>query len=85
LREHTGRGLEEVLPDICRKLVGASFAERLTADSALLQKAGLEHLDAETRRGLLARYGSEESNPFAQEIAAWVRGGYVFDPQCLTT
>jgi hypothetical protein len=85
LREHSGRGLEEVLPDICQKLVGASFAERLTADSALLQKAGLEHLDAETRRGLLARYGSEESNPFAQEIAAWVGGGYVFDPQCLTT
>jgi len=55
------------------------------ADGTLLQKTGLDQLDAETRRGLLARYGSEESNPFSQEIAAWVRGDYEFDPQCLTT
>jgi hypothetical protein len=73
------------LPDICKKLVASSFAERLIADGALLQKTGLDHLDAETRHELLARYGSEESNPFVQEIAAWVRGGYEFDPQCLTT
>jgi hyaluronoglucosaminidase len=85
LREHPGRGLEKVLPDICKKLVESSFAERLIADGTLLQKTGLDHLDAETRHGLLARYGSEESNPFAQEIAEWVRGGYEFDPLCLTT
>ena len=78
-------GLEQVLPDICRKLFGSSFAEHLIADSALLQKAGLNQFDTETRRRLLARYGTEESNPYAQEIAAWVRGDYEFDPQCLTT
>jgi hypothetical protein len=85
LAKQPGRGLEQVLPDICRKLFGSSFAERLIADSALLQKAGLNQLDTETRRRLLARYGTEESNPYAQEIAAWVRGDYEFDPQCLTT
>jgi hypothetical protein len=66
-----------------KKLFGSSFAERLIADCALLQKAGLDQLD--TRHRLLARYGTEESNPYAQEITAWLRGEYEFDPQCLTT
>jgi hyaluronoglucosaminidase len=85
LAKQPGWGSEQVLPDICRKLFGSSFAERLIADSALFQKAGLNQLDTETRRRLLARYGTEESNPYAQEIAAWMRGDYEFDPQCLTT
>ncbi len=85
LGKRPGRGSEEVFPDICRQLFGSSFAERLIADGALLQKAGLNQLDTDTRRRLLARYGTEESNPYAQEIVAWVRGDYEFDPQCLTT
>jgi len=85
LAKQPSRGLEQVLPDICRKLFGSSFAERLIADGALLQKAGLNQLDIDIRHRLLAWYGTEESNPYAQEIAAWVRGDYEFDPQCLTT
>jgi hypothetical protein len=37
------------------------------------------------RRRLLDFYETQESNPHAQEIAAWLRGEYAFDPQCLTT
>jgi hypothetical protein len=85
LAKQPGRGLEQVLHGVCGKLFESPFAERLIADGALLENAGLNQLDTETRRKLLARYGTEESNPYAQEIAAWVRGEYEFDPQCLTT
>jgi hypothetical protein len=70
---------------ICRDLCGPSFAERLLADINLLEHRGLGELDTDTRRGLLDWYDKEKSNPYAQEIAAWLRGEYVFDPQCLTT
>jgi hyaluronoglucosaminidase len=85
LAKQPGRGLEQVLHGVCGKLFESPFAERLIADGALLGNAGLNQLDTETRRKLLARYGTEESNPYAQEIAAWVRGEYEFDPHCLTT
>ena len=72
------------MTDCCRKLCGP-FATQLLADSALMRETGLDGMDADTRRGLLARYEPAVSNPYAQEIAAWLRGEYVFDPQCLTT
>ena len=49
-----------------------------------MQKTGLARMDDETRRTLLARY-EPMADPYAQEIAAWLRGEYVFDPQCLTS
>jgi hypothetical protein len=73
------------LHSICRDLCGPSFAGRLLADIDLLEKGGFAGLDADTRRSLLDWYEKEKSNPYAQEIAAWLRGDYVFDPQCLTT
>jgi hyaluronoglucosaminidase len=85
LVKQSGQGQGSVLPDICRKLFEPSFAAQLIADGALFQQAGLQHLDSDTRRRLLSRYGTEKSNPYAQEIAAWLRGEYSFDPQCLTT
>jgi hyaluronoglucosaminidase len=78
-------GRQPDLPDICRDMCESSFAERLHADSTLLQKTGLDQLDADTRARLLDWYRVEESNPYAQEITAWLRGEYMFDPQCLTT
>jgi hyaluronoglucosaminidase len=78
-------GRRPVPPAICRDLGGSSFAERLLADHTLLQKAGLNQLDTDTRRRLLDWYGAEDSNPYAREITAWLRGEYAFDPQCLTT
>jgi hypothetical protein len=61
------------------------IAERLVADIHLLQSKGLCQLDADTRRRLLNCYEKLQSNPFAEEVAAWLRGEYAFDPECLTT
>jgi hyaluronoglucosaminidase len=72
-------------PDVCQNLCGMSVAERLLADVDLFQATGLSKLDAATRSQLLDWYGTETTNPYAQEIVAWLRGDFVFDPQCLTT
>jgi hyaluronoglucosaminidase len=76
---------QAVFPEICRALCGPSVAERVLADTNLFQNAGLAKLGTDTRRNLLDWYESEKLNPYAQEIAAWLRGEYAFDPQCLTT
>jgi hyaluronoglucosaminidase len=73
------------LPSICRELCGPLVAEQLLADIDLLQNKGLAELNGDTRRRLLNRYEMQPSNPFAAEVAAWLRGEYEFDPQCLTT
>jgi hypothetical protein len=75
----------DFLPSICRELCGPLIAERLLADIHLLQNKGLAQLDADTRRRLLDWYEKQQPNPFAAEVAAWLRGEYVFDPECLTT
>ncbi len=80
-----GGPLRAELPGICRDLCGVRVAERLLADIGLLQNSGLSALDADTRRRLLEGYEAEPSNAYAQEVAAWLRGEYVFDPQCLTS
>jgi hyaluronoglucosaminidase len=84
LSRHEGKA-QPVLPEICRALCGPSVAERLLADSELFQHAGLSKLGTDTRRNLFDWYESEKLNPYAREIAAWLRGEYAFDPQCLTT
>jgi len=84
LLRHDGKA-QPVLSEICRALCGPSVAERLLADTNLFQNAGLAKLGTDTRRNLLDWYESENLNLYAQEIAAWLRGAYAFDPQCLTT
>jgi len=74
-----------VLPLICRELCGILVAGRLLADTDLFRNQGLAGLDADTRRRLLGWYEEQQSNPFAEEVAVWLRGEYVFDPECLTT
>jgi len=74
-----------IVTDCCKDLGGPAFAMQLQEDSALMQAAGLSRMDDDTRLRLLARYGSAHSNPYAQEIAAWLRNEYLFDAQCLTT
>jgi hypothetical protein len=64
---------------------GPMIAERILADIHLLQSNGLAQLDADTRSRLLIWYEKQQSNPFAGEVAAWLRGEYAFDPECLTT
>jgi hyaluronoglucosaminidase len=81
----TQRSGGDLLPSICRELCGPVVAEHLLADIDLLQNKGLAQLDADTRHRLLNQYQKQQSNPFAAEVAAWLRGEYVFDPACLTT
>jgi hyaluronoglucosaminidase len=76
---------QSVLPSICRELCGTLIAGHLLADTDLFQNEGLAELDTDTRRRLLGWYEEQQSSPFAGEIAAWLRGDYVFDPECLTT
>ena len=73
------------LSNVCRPLAGASFAERLAADRDLFQLTGLEQMDTATRERLLGVYEAMKNNLYAQEVSAWLRGEYMFDPQCLTT
>lgn len=79
-----GSGLREALPKICGELCGPRVAQFLLEDLDLLQKVGLNRLDEERRRLMLGRYESEPGNPYAQELVAFLRGEYAFDPQCLT-
>jgi hyaluronoglucosaminidase len=72
-------------PGICGQLYPADFADELAQDGPLLQTVGLNGLDPDVRCRLLDRYGARLSNPYAQEIAAWLRNEYQFDPQCLTS
>ncbi len=79
-----GPDLREALPGICRELCGPRVAELLLGDLHLLQKDGLARLDTERRRRILDRYEAEAGNLYAEDVAAFLRGEYAFDPQCLT-
>src|ERR1700733_3872808 len=81
----TQRSGRDLLPSICHELCGPLLAAHLLADIDLLQNKGLAQLDADTRHRLLNQYQKQQSNPFAAEVVAWLRGEYVFDPACLTT
>jgi hypothetical protein len=74
-----------VLGEICSRLCGDALAETLLADAGYLQSTRLDRMDAQARRALRERYERETDNPYAQEIAAWLRGEYDFDPACLTS
>jgi hyaluronoglucosaminidase len=78
-------GAHSVLPEVCQELCGSPFSERLLTDLAALQSTGLSKLDADQRNTLLGWYEAQAADPYAQEIAGFLRGEYVFDPQCLTT
>ena len=80
-----GADLRSALPTICRELAGPRIAELLLGDLGALQDEGLSRLDDAARQGLLERYASQAGNPYADEVAAFLRGEYVFDPQCLTS
>jgi hypothetical protein len=80
-----GADLRSALPGICRELAGPRVGGLLREDQGLLQNEGLSRLDEAARQRLRDRYESEAGNPYADEVAAFLRGEYVFDPQCLTS
>lgn len=80
-----GPDFRSALPGICRELAGPRLGELLSEDLPLLQNEGLGRLDGAARKRLLERYASARGNPYAGEVAAFLRGEYVFDPECLTS
>jgi hyaluronoglucosaminidase len=85
LAQASGAGRCAGFAEICRALCGSLVGPLIAENTAAFRDIGLSDLDAENRRALLARYEAEPSNDHARDIAAWLRGEYVFDPQCLTT
>ena len=61
-------------PELCR---------RLLLDQSRFEELGLAGLSAAEREQLAAEY-AKLGDPAAAEIADWLRGGYRFDPACLT-
>jgi hyaluronoglucosaminidase len=83
LLTHPGHPLD--LAAVCRELCTAATAARLAADAASFQVGGIDQLDPQIRASRLEWYGAQPADPFAHDVAAWLRGDYVFDPACLTT
>jgi hypothetical protein len=66
-----------------------SSANKATLESDLSPREIPTRTEGLNMRGIFSfpieRYAAIRCHPGAQEIAAWLRGEYTFDPQCLTT
>jgi hyaluronoglucosaminidase len=67
----------------CTNLCTPALAEALIQDTELFQLAGLESFSDREKAALIKKY-SELNHPIAEEVCAWLRGEYTFDPACLT-
>jgi hypothetical protein len=74
---------ERAFDEAAREFAGEPGAALLAADRPVLQHQGLKALDAEQRARLVDRYAALDT-PWARELIDWLRGGYAFDPACLT-
>jgi hypothetical protein len=68
----------------CFELCGPALRLRILQDLERFQASGLAGLGEDQRLAMLERYTAFEANPYAIDIAEWLRGGYAFDPACLT-
>lgn len=75
---------ESVFQEMITTLCGPALAEQLREDITQFQDKGLNQLSAEEQARLRHTYAQFPDNPYAQEILAWLNGGYAFDPACLT-
>jgi len=73
-----GRGSIELRP-----IMGEQTFEQLLMDKDDFQQLGLSGLGTSRCRKLAGVYGAMPGTA-AQEVAAWLRGEYTFDPACLT-
>lgn len=74
------KATQEILTDMC----GEPLASYLQQDIPLLQDRGLKSISDEEKAYLLHRYEPLAQNSFCAEIVDWLKGGYTFDPACLT-
>ncbi len=75
---------ERVFLKACQQLCGSEIAHHINEDRAIFQDQGLDNLDAEACEALVAKYQKYPDSPYAGEIVEWLKGGYQFDPACLT-
>jgi hypothetical protein len=68
----------------CFEACGPELRVRLREDLHWFQECGWDGMGEARRLAMLDRYASFDSNPYAMDIAAWLRGDYAFDPACLT-
>ena len=59
-------------------------AADLLSDLSRFEDEGLSGFKPEETQRLAERYARHGSDVFAREILDWARGGYAFDPACLT-
>lgn len=64
-------------------LLGESLAQRMAEDRELLTETGLQNMTVQDKAYLAERY-KDDTHPAALELLDWLRGGYAFDPACLT-
>jgi hyaluronoglucosaminidase len=67
----------------CQALCSPALSQALQQDVEKFQTAGLDSLDAADKEQLLRKYAGF-GYPMAEEVCAWLRGEYAFDPACLT-
>ncbi|HEY0962009.1 MAG TPA: beta-N-acetylglucosaminidase domain-containing protein [Pseudomonadales bacterium] len=73
----------ELFAQACSALCPPGLASALMEDADAFQHAGLDSFDAATKEVLVEKY-SRIAHPMAREVTDWLRGGYAFDPACLT-
>jgi hyaluronoglucosaminidase len=74
---------EELFAQACAALCPPELAAALLDDANSFQRDGLDSVDAEVKERLVRKY-SAIAHPMAREVVDWLRGGYTFDPACLT-
>ena len=68
----------------CFAACGSTVASMLRIDLKEFQQTGLAGMSEDVRAAMIDRYSQQADNPFANEVLAWLRGEYRFDPACLT-
>ena len=66
------------------QFIDADLAALLRRDAKRFQAEGLDALSADQRQALIAEY-AQVAHPAAAEVIDWLREGYRFDPDCLTS
>lgn len=69
--------------EACAALCSAPLAAALLEDAPAFAQDGLDAFTTLQKKALLEKYTALE-HPLAQEVSAWLRGEYAFDPACLT-
>ena len=66
-----------------RSMCGTELGSEILRDLDLFQNRGLAAIDPSLRSALVDKYRGFEPVSYAREIAAWLRGEFAFDPNCL--